>query len=69
MHEHDIFFLDIAPRIQAWEGDGGARFTVGASGQQADHARCTRDAQYLFHRVRAVWQRERLTGQARYTCA
>lgn len=69
LQENDIFFLDIAPRVQAWEGDGGATFTVGASEQQADYARCARDAEYLFHQVRGVWQRERLTGSALYAYA
>ena len=69
LQENDVFFLDIAPRVQAWEGDGGATFTVGASEQQADYARCARDAEYLFHQVRGVWQRERLTGAALYAYA
>src|SRR5471032_2787077 len=55
----DIFFLDIAPRVGAWEGDGGASFTVG---QHAEYARCARDAEQLFNELRGVWQRERLTG-------
>ena len=69
LQEDDIFFLDIAPRVQAWEGDGGATFTVGHGAGQADYARCARDAQSLFHQVRKVWQRERLTGQALYAYA
>lgn len=69
LQENDIFFLDIAPRVDAWEGDGGATFTVGDSVAQADYARCARDAEQLFHRVRAVWQREGLTGQALYGLA
>ena len=69
LKENDIFFIDIAPRVQAWEGDGGATFTVGDSAAQADYARCARDAEALFHAVRAVWQRERLTGQALYAYA
>ncbi|WMD19870.1 M24 family metallopeptidase [Achromobacter seleniivolatilans] len=64
--EHDIFFLDIAPRLDAWEGDGGKSFTVGAN---EDHARCARDAEALFHDVRGVWQREGLSGQALYAYA
>lgn len=66
LKENDIFFIDIAPRVQAWEGDGGATFTVG---QGADHARCARDAEALFHAVRGIWQRERLTGRALYAWA
>lgn len=62
----DIFFLDIAPRLDAWEGDGGKSYTVGGN---ADHARCARDAESLFHEVRGVWLRERLSGQALYAYA
>ncbi|MEN4922627.1 M24 family metallopeptidase [Achromobacter spanius] len=64
--EHDIYFLDIAPRLDAWEGDGGKTYTVG---DDAGQARCARDAQALFHDVRGVWLRDRLTGQALYAYA
>ncbi len=64
--EHDIFFLDIAPRLDAWEGDGGKSYTVGADAEQA---RCARDAEQLFHDVRDVWLRDRLSGQALYAHA
>jgi Xaa-Pro aminopeptidase len=62
----DIFFIDIAPRAGAWEGDGGASFVVG---EQEDYARCARDAQRLFHDVRAFWAREQASGQALYAYA
>ncbi|WP_454725066.1 MULTISPECIES: M24 family metallopeptidase [Cupriavidus] len=63
LREDDIFFIDIAPRVDAWEGDGGASFTVG---HHAEYARCARDAEALFHEVRAVWRKEGLTGHALY---
>ncbi|WP_420998355.1 M24 family metallopeptidase [Cupriavidus sp. 30B13] len=66
LQENDIFFIDIAPRVDAWEGDGGASFTVG---HNAAYARCARDAQALFHDVRAVWSKEGLTGHALYEYA
>jgi methionyl aminopeptidase len=66
LQENDIFFLDIAPRVDAWEGDGGASFTVG---NNAEYERCARDAELLFHEARAVWKKERLTGQALYAFA
>lgn len=66
LKENDIFFLDIAPRVDAWEGDGGASFTVG---NNADYLRCATDAERLFHEVRAVWNKEKLTGQALYAFA
>ena len=64
--EHDIFFLDIAPRLDAWEGDGGKSYVVGDDPGQA---RCARDAEALFHDVRGVWLREQLSGQALYAYA
>lgn len=63
LQENDIFFIDMAPRFQAWEGDGGASFTVG---QDADHARCAADAQRLFHDVRNFWLAEKASGRELY---
>lgn len=66
LKENDIFFLDIAPRVEAWEGDGGKSFVVG---QHAQYERCARDAERLFHEVRAVWSKEKLTGGELYAFA
>jgi methionyl aminopeptidase len=66
LQENDIFFLDIAPRVDAWEGDGGATFVVG---HNEEYERCARDAERLFHDVRGVWEKKRWTGQALYAYA
>lgn len=66
LQENDIFFIDIAPRYQAWEGDGGASFTVG---EHSAYTRCARDAELLFHAVRGMWQRQGLTGRELYAYA
>lgn len=66
LKESDIFFIDIAPRLGDWEGDGGASFTVG---DNAEHAQCAHDAEALFHDVRAVWQRDKLSGHDLYAYA
>lgn len=66
LRENDIFFIDIAPRVDPWEGDGGASFVVGAN---PAYERCARDAERLFHEVRSVWEKKQLTGQALYACA
>ncbi|WP_341318721.1 M24 family metallopeptidase [Paraburkholderia sp. IMGN_8] len=66
LQENDIFFLDIAPRVDAWEGDGGASFIVG---YQPEYKKCARDAETLFHDVRNVWEKERLTGLELYAYA
>jgi len=64
--ENDIFFVDIAPRHEAWEGDGGASFVVGHDPQME---RCARNAEELFHEVRAAWKRHGWTGARLYEYA
>jgi methionyl aminopeptidase len=66
LQENDIFFLDIAPRVEAWEGDGGASFVVG---HNTHYECCARDAETLFHDVRNLWSKEGLSGQALYAYA
>lgn len=66
LQENDIFFIDMAPRFEAWEGDGGASFTVG---HNDEYARCAADAEALFHDVRKVWLKEKLSGEALYQYA
>jgi Xaa-Pro aminopeptidase len=66
LQENDIFFIDMAPRFQAWEGDGGASFTVG---HNEEHVRCAADAEKLFHDVRKFWLSEKTSGQELYRYA
>ena len=66
LQENDIFFLDIAPRFNAWEGDAGKTFTVGHDALQE---RCAQDAERLFHEVRGVWEKDKLTGCELYEFA
>jgi methionyl aminopeptidase len=61
--DNDIFFIDIAPRVGDWEGDGGAAFVLG---DDLEHARCAADAERLFHDVRALWRDRKWTGQELY---
>ncbi len=63
---NDIFFIDIGPVWEAWEGDGGDTFVVG--GDPVMHA-AKRDVRVLFDRVHARWRAERLTGSALYAYA
>ncbi|MGY2169735.1 M24 family metallopeptidase [Pseudomonas gingeri] len=63
LRDNDIFFIDLAPRVEAWEGDGGATFVVG---QHKEYERCARDAENLFHEVREIWTRDKLSGRALY---
>lgn len=66
LQENDIFFIDIAPRVDEWEGDGGAAFTVG---DHPEYARCAADAEQLFHDVRRVWQQQGASGAELYDYA
>lgn len=66
LQENDIFFLDIAPRFNAWEGDAGKTFTVGRNALQE---RCAQDAEQLFHEVRGAWENDKLTGRKLYEFA
>jgi methionyl aminopeptidase len=64
--ENDIFFIDIAPRVEHWEGDGGASFVVGNA---PEYARCAADAQKLFHEVRTLWLGRKASGEQLYDFA
>jgi len=62
----DLFFLDIGPVFEDWEGDGGATFTVG---DDPSMAQCARDAEKLFHLVRRKWLLDRSSGKSLYEFA
>lgn len=64
--DNDIFFLDIGPVWQTWEGDGGDTFLTGTNTQMS---RCAEDARTLFHIVRKKWEDEGATGKALYAFA
>jgi hypothetical protein len=64
--EDDIFFIDIGPVFEKWEGDGGDSFVTGTDPEMA---KCAEDARTLFHLTRHKWMAERLTGQALYAFA
>lgn len=66
LKENDIFFIDIAPRLDDWEGDGGAAFVVG---EHADYQRCAADAQAVFHATRRAWSEQGLSGADLYAFA
>jgi Xaa-Pro aminopeptidase len=64
--DNDIFFIDIGPVFERWEGDGGDTFVVG---QDAERARCAMDARAVFHAARRRWLADGLSGQALYDFA
>ena len=66
LQENDIYFIDIGPVWQKWEGDAGATFAVGGD---PDMVRAARDVRSVFEQVREKWLAERLTGLALYEYA
>lgn len=64
--ENDIFFIDIGPVFEKWEGDGGDTFVVGTD---ADRSRCAEDARKLFHTVRKKWLSDGSSGKDLYDFA
>ena len=62
----DLFFIDIGPVWQHWEGDGGDTFVVG---NDPDMHRIARDVKVVFDRTAARWRDERLSGAHLYRCA
>lgn len=66
LRDNDIFFIDIGPVWQKWEGDGGDTFVVGSDPEMLGAQRDVRD---LFGRVRAKWLAEGLSGLELYDFA
>ncbi|MBL8267608.1 M24 family metallopeptidase [Steroidobacter sp.] len=66
LQDNDIFFIDIGPVWQRWEGDGGGTFVVG---NDPDMQRCARDVHEIFDLVHAKWRTDALTGIALYNYA
>ena len=66
LQENDIFFIDIGPVWQKWEGDAGNTYVVGTD---AEMHRCKRDVRVLFDRVQAKWRADLLTGRDLYDFA
>ena len=64
--EDDIFFIDIGPVFEKWEGDGGDSFLTGSDPAMA---KCAEDSRALFHLTRHKWIAEHLTGQGLYAFA
>ena len=64
--EDDIFFVDIGPVWDGYEGDGGSTFVTG---KDPELARCARDVRAIFDDVSARWREERWTGERLYRFA
>jgi len=64
--EDDIYFIDIGPVWEGYEGDAGNTFVMG---NDADLQRCASDTKQIFDAVADKWKTERYTGQALYQFA
>ena len=63
---NDIFFIDIGPVFERWEGDGGDTFVVG---HDAEFEQCAADARAVFHAARRRWLADALSGGSLYDFA
>jgi len=66
LQENDIFFIDIGPVWQKWEGDGGDTFVTG---NDPDMLRAARDVHVLFDETHTKWREEGASGKALYRFA
>ena len=66
LKENDIFFIDIAPVWQGYEGDAEQTFVTGADPEMK---RCALDTKRIFALVSDKWKTEALSGQSLYQFA
>ena len=64
--ENDIYFIDIGPVWEGYEGDAGNTFVTG---NDAELKRCSLDVKQIFYAVADKWKTEQYTGQALYQFA
>jgi Xaa-Pro aminopeptidase len=64
--EDDIYFIDIAPVWDGYEGDAGDTFVTGSN---PELKRCAVDARMIFEAVAAKWKKGKATGVELYDYA
>jgi len=64
--EDDIYFIDIAPVWDGYEGDAGDTFVTGSNPEMK---RCAADARKIFEAVDTKWKNESATGAELYDFA
>jgi Xaa-Pro aminopeptidase len=64
--ENDLFFLDIGPVWQKYEGDYGDTFAVG---NDPDMVRIASDVRVIFDATADAWRQRRLSGRDLYALA
>lgn len=63
---NDIFFIDIGPVWNGYEGDGGDTFVTG---NDPEMARCASDVKAIFNAVKEKWAEGKVTGIELYEFA
>ena len=61
--EDDIFFIDVGPVWEEYEGDAGDTFVTGSN---PELKRCALDAKRIFNDVAKKWKTEKATGVELY---
>jgi Xaa-Pro aminopeptidase len=61
--EDDIFFIDVGPVWEEYEGDAGDTFVTGSN---PELKRCAHDAKLIFNAVAQKWKAEKATGVELY---
>jgi Xaa-Pro aminopeptidase len=64
--EDDIYFIDIGPVWEKYEGDAGETFVTGSN---PDFQRCAEDVKQIFTTVSDKWKLEKLSGEDLYQFA
>ena len=64
--EDDIYFIDIGPVWEKYEGDAGETFVTG---NNPEMKRCSQDVKRIFKKVSDKWKLEKCSGQALYQFA
>lgn len=64
--DDDIFFIDVGPVWEEYEGDAGDTFVTGSN---PELKRCALDAKQIFDAVANKWKKEKATGVELYACA
>jgi Xaa-Pro aminopeptidase len=64
--EDDIFFIDVGPVWEEYEGDAGDTFVTG---NNPELKRCAVDAKKIYTTVEKKWKTEKTSGVELYHCA
>lgn len=66
LQENDIYFIDIGPVWDNYEGDAGNTFVTG---NDPDMKRCSEDVKQIFEIVAQRWRTEQCSGEVLYQFA